>query len=48
MSHMYNILSISFSMAGFVNPWKVVARKSAFSALSIQVHIMEVKTKRKK
>jgi hypothetical protein len=34
-------------MASFVDPWKVVARKSAFSALPIQVHKMEVKTKNK-
>jgi hypothetical protein len=35
-------------MAGFVDTCKVVAKKRAFSALPIQVHKIEVKTKRKK
>jgi hypothetical protein len=35
-------------MAGFVDPYKLVARKRAFSALPIQVHKIEVKTKKKR
>jgi hypothetical protein len=37
-------INFRINMAGFVDSCKVVARKSAFSGLPIQVHEMKVKT----
>ncbi len=38
------LIHFRINMAGFVDPCKVTVRKSAFSALSTQVHKMKVKT----
>jgi hypothetical protein len=38
------LINFGINMTGFVDPCKVVAKKSAFSALPIQVHKMKVKT----
>jgi hypothetical protein len=38
------LINFRINMIGFVDPCKVIARKSAFSALPIQVHKMEMKT----